>query len=581
MREKLSALVALLALTFLFLTIQSCKPEKEKPVPKQDRTISGSITSTDGTPIRGAKVFINGNEIKTNDDGSFSAQGDSAGRFVVTIKKRGYGLLSKVFLNPVKNYPYQLTPGYVTRIDPKRSNTIRDLLSSSRCSGSGLQNIKFDSAYKKIPFVYDSQGKLIDFGWPSSMADLYAFATSPACNPGAQVTFPANSIVNASNQPVTDSVTVSITTVDLQSQDGMPGDYTYQDANGTGTMTSAGAVSIEVYSDADESFNLKKEGSDKVILSLPVDPAILKFNKKLTETIPVFNYNEKSGIWEHEREQTAKLNLKSRTYEVTLEHLSAINMDYKMPNPTCFRFRQDPLSSTPVNTFRLAMLSPTYGYKLSTTAVVGDETGTDCFLRNGTNLHLVYNAPAPGEFVAAILTENNATPTAFFGITVQQTPATSYAGTGYTTTCPCTSATIATSPAPDDCYDAGSSACDETRTDCKPFSNTCENLQIRLFPQDVILAGRLNGSNLEPKWIFKSLADGTTYNYTIRQYHYDAGAMTDVEDLPAQNGGPLTYATANPIQSIAPFAKNGAATKMIITISPTSLPDIVSNEVPF
>src|SRR5688572_5920462 len=99
----------------VILTIQSCRIKKEIPEepPKTvDYTFSGSIKSTSGEPITDATILVNGKETKPGKDGSFTVEADSADRFVVTIKKRGFGVVSKVFHRPVKNYDYQMQPAF-------------------------------------------------------------------------------------------------------------------------------------------------------------------------------------------------------------------------------------------------------------------------------------------------------------------------------------------------------------------------------------------------------------------------------------------------------------------------------------
>lgn len=502
-----SSLCGLVMLCNIFF-LDACKRDELEKPDNIEKAFSGTIKTNEGEPVGDAIIFINGKETRTEKDGSFKIETDIKGRYVVTVKKKGYKLISKVFTRPVKDYPFELEKAFTVTIDPTKPNVIRDLNSATACVGSGLQNLKFDEEYKKIPFVYDAKGNLVDFGWTGEMKDIFDYATSaPVCNPGAMISIPANSIVNSSGKPVRTPVTISISTIDTQSPDGMPGDYTYQDESGSGVMVSMGAVAIELYSEK-EYFNLNPKSPSQ--LSLPVEPAMLKFNEKIPETIPVLYYDEKEGIWRQEKQQVARYNRKTQSYETELYHLSAINMDYKMPDPTCFRFRQQPINGAGViNQFRVGILSPMFGFKISTT--IGDESD-DCFRRNGTNLHLVYNAPPPGEQICLIMTDNATPPTAHYGIIIQDTPTNPYGAT-LDMTCPCTSSTT---PGSTPCSDVLSGECNETLTGCEPFSPNCSNVALLTYPNDILLAARNTAGTIKAKWIFKNaLPNATPYTYTF------------------------------------------------------------------
>lgn len=554
--KPLSAILYGMAILCSTFFLDGCKRDELEKPDANDNGFSGTLKSLKGEPISDASVFINGKETRTEKDGSFKIDTDIKGRYVVTIKKKGYKLISKVFARPVKDYPFKLEKAFTATIDPTKPNVIRDLNSATTCVGSGLQNLKFDEEYKKIPFVYDKKGNLVDFGWQSNMKDIFDYTMSaPVCNPGATIAIPANSIVNSSGKPVRTPVTISISTIDVQSPDGMPGDYTYQDESGSGVMVSMGAVAIELYSEK-EYFNLDPKSPSQ--LSLPVESAMLKFNKDIPETIPVLYYDEKEGVWRQEKQQVGRYNRKNQSYETELHHLSAINMDYKMPDPTCFRLRQLPIAPSPVITpFRIGILSSTFGFKVSTT--IGDESD-DCFNRNNTNLHLVYNAPPPGEQVCIILTDNASPPTAHYGIIIQETPSTPYGAT-LDMTCPCNSTTVP----PTTCNDGSGVGCDESLTGCDPFSPTCTNVLIQTFSADVVFAARNSGgANADVKWIFKNaLPDGTPYTYTIA-YEDSAtpGTFTNMPGSPVAD----TYSSANPIEQVS-ITTPVASSRLRITIN--------------
>lgn len=531
MNSKMFNYYATVFALVVLLFASGCKKNVEVKEPSKsfDPGFSGQIVDEKGSPIENVTILINGVKAETDKKGHFDVKPDSSGRYVVTIKKHGFGLISKVFYRPKKDGQYILQPVFTTTIDPTKANVIRDLRSATACKGTGFQNIRFDKDYQKIPLIYDPQGHLVDFGFPAGMEDVFKYMTSaPQCNPGATITIPANSIVTLNNQSVTSPVTIAINTIDLESPDGMPGDYTYLDENGRqGYMVSMGAVGIEVYSDKED---YQLNGKEAVKLSLPIDPGQLRFNKQIPESIPLLYYNEKDGTWRQEKEQVGRLNKKRDAYEAELKHFSVINMDYKMPDRTCMRLRQDPINAAGlVSQFKIGMLSPTYGYRNSTTS--GDEASSSCSTdADGANIHLVINMPK-NEYVGVVMTDMSGTVLPY-GIAVHQTANITYD--------PATIATCRPCNAGDPCYDAGVGECPE---DCT--TNDCSYLKLKQFSQDVIAAAKRNGTNVIAKWIFKTpLANGTSYSYTVQQLRNDNSIATS-------NTGNLTYLTANPIQEVS------------------------------
>src|SRR5690606_10038725 len=189
----------------------------------------------------------------------------------------------------------------------------------------------------------------------------------------------------------------------------------------------------------------------------------------------------------------------------------------------------------------------------------GDESD-DCFNRNNTNLHLVYNAPPPGEQVCIILTDNASPPTAHYGIIIQETPSTPYGAT-LDMTCPCNSGTIP----PTACNDGSGVGCDESLSGCDPFSPTCTNVTLATFESDVIFAARsTGGTNADVRWILKdALPDGTPYTYTI-SYEDPAipGTFTDMPGSPVSD----TYSSSDPIEK-ASISTPVTASSLQITIN--------------
>jgi hypothetical protein len=517
------------------------KPVEKPTEEKTDYTFTGTVTTTEGKAIAGAEITVNGKRERTDKQGKFTIESKKSNRYIVNIRERGFGLVSKIFSGPVREYNYKLRPAFVKKIDPRRANIIRDELSATTCTGNtSFQNLAFDAEYKKIPFVYDQDGNRINFGWTPGMKAIFdQLAGPPVCNPGAQVEIPASTIVDENGVPATDSVTVEITTVDLRSEDGMPGDFTYQNGTTTGAMISMGAVTIELYS-GQKRYNLNRKSKEKATLRLPVDPLMLKFYKKIPETIPVLYYDEKDGYWRQENQQVARLNTKTKVYETSLSHFSAINLDLFQPGgQTCYKFRQivngDPSLVIKPN-FIVYGMTPSIPYA---TTHVGTESNS-CFPKDEADLHVLFNGPFTGNELCVVLANNSGTPNAFFGISIV-TAGSTYSG----------------SPGDSNYVDVfACPACDETSPTCLP---ECQNLPLIRFPasKNVILAAQYAGPGASStrraklRWIFQS-PPSATYTYMIEsksslldETNWVAIA-TNSSPGPGQYDGNGTYNTGAP-----------------------------------
>jgi hypothetical protein len=541
-KEKPSLHLLALMLCASFILLDACQKKQEPdkiPDPPKEKEVSyvftGKVTSTKGEPVAEAVVSVNGKEQRSDKEGNFKIESEKSGRYVVNIKKRGFGLVSKIFRNPMKDYNYKLQPAFVKVIDPTKTNVIRDEVSATTCTGNtSFQNLTFSEDYQKIPFVYDQNGNLIDFGWTPGMKPVFdQFAGPPVCNPGATVTIPANTIVDENGVPFNGPVTIAITTIDIFSEDGMPGDYTFEDENTTGAMVSMGAVSIELYSD-DRSFNLDRKSKLKTKLAIPADPVKTRLSKKIPEVIPVLYYDDKKGVWRQENKQIARLNKKSKTYELEVEHFSAINLDFFQANKTCYKFRQDVAGgATLENEFVVyAMINaPAF------TTHFGTELGTPCSQgAGGDNLHVLYNGPQTNTDLCLVLARRTATPTSFNAISIVKWPNeyTSTAGPNFVDPFTC-------------------AACDETQPTCLP---RCMRVPFQHYTNEAILAGVKVGpgatagtKEVKLKWIFKDIAGtaGTNYTYNIFAKDgpgtYGSAIQTGTLTVPLLGGNPITVLT--------------------------------------
>ena len=87
------------------------------------RTRQISIT---GTLLEGASVTINGTTIETGEKGGFTLRVSPAPQYIVTIKKRGYGLFSRVYTKGVERRNWTLSRATWTTLDPRVGGIVQD-----------------------------------------------------------------------------------------------------------------------------------------------------------------------------------------------------------------------------------------------------------------------------------------------------------------------------------------------------------------------------------------------------------------------------------------------------------------------
>ncbi len=391
-----SVLYILMILIFPF----ACKMDDKKVGKKV--IFSGIVYDEKENAAAGIEIEINGEKIRS-EKGVFNARVDSADRFVVNIRKFGYGLISKIYYSSIKDKKYYLTKGTVKVFDPGEEIVLQDNSMSAR--GSELQRVDWaGNTFRSVPLVLDKKGRLVDFGFQSA-ATQSAFdqiSTTPINNPGAVVRIPANSLVGTGNAKPSGKVAVSLTTVDLYSEDGMPGDYSFIDrsTSSEGYMISMGAVMIEVYSeDGKAKYQLNEKS--KAQLSVPIDPLQRKLNSSLPDSVAFLIYNKKAGVWEHNRWGVINEERTAFTAEVT--HFSEYNMDVEKTNPACVTFRQQAGFPT---SYKVASLDYSGGLRFTTTTMGGVVTEPgNCLPSDTYGAQMLFNLPSTAAVAASSLNE--------------------------------------------------------------------------------------------------------------------------------------------------------------------------------
>ena len=300
---------------------------------------SSGFMDIDGNSIPGGKVVIHAFNEGTDKpetfefeirDGKLSGTVPVAGKYVVNVKVKGYGLVSKIFYGSIPDRNFELRPATVVPFNPAVGGIIRD---NSKCGGSLSARADWSSnVMSQIPLRINSEGKISGFGMSGDLQEAYNYhARTKPCNNDVTVSLPANAInTNASG------ISVAMSSIDLFSPDGMPGDYTMSNGQQRGFMESFGAFSIELYDD-ENTYNLNEKSSATVTFPLHV---LGKDTTDIPRSVPLLYYDEVNGEWKKEGE--ALYHPDKRAYIGNVTHFSAINLDLEKFNTACLRFKDQP-----------------------------------------------------------------------------------------------------------------------------------------------------------------------------------------------------------------------------------------------
>ena len=151
---------------------------------------------------------------------------------------------------------------------------------------------------------------------------------------GARVTLPANALVDGNGNPVSGEVELTITPVDVSSDDEMgvfPGAFAGEDADGTTVplILSYGTVEYRFTQDGEE-LNLAEGQSAEIELPVFVEQHPDGSPVQIGDTGALWYLNEETGLWKQEGSGTVVASLDSPTglaLQARVEHFSWWNHD--------------------------------------------------------------------------------------------------------------------------------------------------------------------------------------------------------------------------------------------------------------
>ena len=260
---------------------------------------AGSVVTDGNVAVAGAEVKVNGVSppgvrVLTNATGGFSITVPEKNRFVLTIKKDGFQMFSKVVLAERTGAVYKLLQADSSIIDPRIDNTVH-----ARAPRSAT-------------------------GDPSGYRDI-------------TILLRANTIVDSTGTLVTTPVTVYRSRFDhlFDPFDRMPGDTGATDTLGADvTLTSYGAVEVTLRGPTGENYNLDTAHAKLAHLDYPVHPSQLA---GAPATLPLWYYDDDTGLWNEDGVATLVTTGTGSSYSAEAKHFTAVNVDLKKKDATCLK----------------------------------------------------------------------------------------------------------------------------------------------------------------------------------------------------------------------------------------------------
>jgi hypothetical protein len=266
-------------------------------------TFSGTvIDETTQAGVAGASVSVGSTTTTTNSRGWFRLPVTPAPRperYVLNVRHSQYALLSRIHDKESAGQTYELTRAQVTNHDPAVAIDLLDTASGGPCGGK-TQSEQTQCRHR-----------------------------------GARVIIPAGALVDAGGKPASNPVRVSFTTLN-PARRALPGDYRAVDKNGETTeLLSYGAANVDLRSATGQPLNLRPGANAELRvpvsdLQRPTAPA----------TIPLWSYNESSGLWIEEGQAALQNTADGWMYVGKTPHFSTLNMDVSgndVAQSTCVR----------------------------------------------------------------------------------------------------------------------------------------------------------------------------------------------------------------------------------------------------
>ncbi len=325
---------------------------------------SGRVVDVSGAAVASPTIEVNGRSVQGSNAGVFRLEVPVAERYVMNIRKSGYGTASHVYPGEVTGDTWTLRSARVTRVNPSAGIDLTERREKNDCPGPRTRRIDWAGAgYLREGLIQWQDGagstlSLPELGVtdPAAVGEVLELLASvhpdvsllgsalsriqfrpsfdePPCGGGIAVSIPPGALVDRDGNLPAGQVDVSLSTVDLSSPGQMPGDYSARDRGGDGkVMESYGAGSVEI-TDGSKRYNLK-QGTIATV-TIPVDRAQLLSGVALPPTMPLLYYDEVQGVWLDKGELQLTGSGSSSAYRAQVSHFSALNVDLLKDGQSC------------------------------------------------------------------------------------------------------------------------------------------------------------------------------------------------------------------------------------------------------
>jgi hypothetical protein len=233
--------------------------------------------------LAGATVSINGVVAQSNADGNFAlALPKEEARYVVTITKWGYQMLSRSLYAPASKARFELYQAQQFTLNPTATNTLTEKPRKDQKTG-------------------------------------------------AQIIIKANTVAlgrSGTGALVTTPLRVQLASYNLQDANNqVPGDYGGIDKEGNAAaLQTFGALDVQMTDAAGNPVNLTPGA--QALVRIPIASELMA---SAPNTIPVWHYDTTKGMWSEDGIATKV----GGFYETNVSHFSAVNMDLAFSNAAC------------------------------------------------------------------------------------------------------------------------------------------------------------------------------------------------------------------------------------------------------
>ena len=248
---------------------------------------SATVTDSDGKPLKGAEVSVNGARTVTNEVGYFFIRlPEESSRYLLNVHSQGYALWSRPIYRELVGSKLSLVRSESSTVEPRRPIVL----------GEGRDGKK-----------------------PQLLID-------------------ADALVNADGKPPQGQLVASLATIDLRDPAGrLPGNFAAVDAGNQPARQKSvyGAVDIQFRDGSGQPYNLAP--GKTATLRIPVAPAT-PLSAPAPGSVPLSTYDEQAGVWR----QVGTATLAGNFYEATVSHFSAFSVGLLANDAACMRLHVDP-----------------------------------------------------------------------------------------------------------------------------------------------------------------------------------------------------------------------------------------------